>query len=167
MFDQAPNGYFVNDLIVFNSLKEGGYVSKGFMVEAPDLMNAEVSQLNEFQDQQSLLLASLGENQRLQVQYFCDSDYRQELLRYHEETQKATNVWTRRCRNQRFERCWKMMTERRLRRQRLVFYISRRIEASPRGLQSKTALAEYYEQLLAQLGAEFEHVHEMLMGIFS
>jgi hypothetical protein len=60
-----------------------------------------------------------------------------------------------------------MMTERRLRRQRLVFYISRRIETSPKGLQSKTALAEYYEQLLAQLGAEFEHVHEMLMGIFS
>ncbi len=73
----------------------------------------------------------------------------------------------RRCRNQRFERCWRMMTERRLRRQRLVFYISRRIEASPKGLQSKTALAEYYENLLAQLGAEFEHVHEMLMGIFS
>ncbi len=167
MFDQAPNGYFVNDLIVFNSLKEGGYVSKGFIVEAPDLSNAEVSQLNDFQDQLSLLLASLGENQRLQVQYFCDSDYRQELLRYHEETQKTTNLWTRRCRNQRFERCWQMMTERRLRRQRLVFYISRRIESSPKGLQSESALTEYYQNLLAQLGAEFEHVHEMLMGIFS
>ncbi len=60
-----------------------------------------------------------------------------------------------------------MMTERRLRRQRLVFYISRRIETSPRGIQSQPALTEYYEQLLAQLRAEFEHVHEMLAGIFA
>src|SRR3984957_5447774 len=60
-----------------------------------------------------------------------------------------------------------MMAERRLRRQRLVFYISRRIDSSPKGIQSKSALTEYYEQLLAQLRAEFEHVHEMLAGIFA
>src|SRR5580693_8938536 len=167
MFEQTPNGYFLNDLIVFNSLKEGGYVSKGFLFEAPDLTNAQVGELNDFQDQLSLMLASLGEQQRLQIQFFCDSDYRQELLRYQQETQKAANVWTRRSRNQRFERYWQMMAERRLRRQRLVFYISRRIESSPRGIQSKTALTEYYEQLLAQLRGEFEHVHEMLAGIFA
>jgi hypothetical protein len=167
MFEQTPNGYFLNDLIVFNSLREGGYVSKGFIFEAPDLTNAQAAELNGFQDQLSLMLASLGEQQRLQIQFFSDSDYRQELLRYQEETKKATNVWTRRSRNQRFERYWEMMTERKLRRQRLVFYISRRIENSPRGIQSKTALTEYYEQLLSQLRGEFEHVHEMLAGIFA
>ena len=57
MFEQSPNGYFVNDLIVFNSLNAGGYVSKGFIFEPPDLTNAQVSELNEFQDQLSLLLA--------------------------------------------------------------------------------------------------------------
>jgi hypothetical protein len=167
MFEQTPNGYFLNDLIVFNSLREGGYVSKGFVFEAPDLTNAQAAELNGFQDQLSLMLASLGEQQRLQIQYYCDSDYRQELLRYQEETQKAANVWTRRSRNQRFERYWNMMTERKLRRQRLVFYISRRIENSPRGIQSKSALADYYEHLLAQLRSEFDHVHEMLAGIFA
>jgi hypothetical protein len=167
MFEQTPNGYFLNDLIVFNSLREGGYVSKGFVFEAPDLTNAQAAELNGFQDQISLMLASLGEQQRLQIQFFSDSDYRQELLRYQEETKKATNVWTRRSRNQRFERYWEMMTERKLRRQRLVFYISRRIENSPRGIQSKSALTEYYEQLLSQLRGEFEHVHEMLAGIFA
>lgn len=154
-------------MIVFNSLREGGYVSKGFIFEAPDLTNAQAAELNGFQDQLSLMLASLGEQQRLQIQFFSDSDYRQELLRYQDETKKATNVWTRRSRNQRFERYWGMMTERKLRRQRLVFYISRRIENSPRGIRSKTALTEYYEQLLSQLRGEFEHVHEMLAGIFA
>ena len=81
------------------------------------MVNAQVSELNEFQDQLSLLLASLTEQHRLQIQYYCDSDYRHELLRYQAETQKAANVWTRRSRNERFERYWRLMTERRLRRQ--------------------------------------------------
>src|ERR1039458_3200532 len=60
MFDDAPNGYFVRDLIVFNGLRQGCFVSKGFIFEPPDLDNAQVSDLNEFQDQISLLLASRG-----------------------------------------------------------------------------------------------------------
>src|SRR5688572_15189162 len=81
MFDTVPNGHFLNDLILFNGLREGGFASKGFIFEPPDLSNAQVSELNEFQDQLSLLLASLTDQQRLQVQFFCDSDYKQELLR--------------------------------------------------------------------------------------
>ena len=82
MFERAPNGLSVRDLILFNHLRRGGYVSKGFIFEAPDLTNSPVADLNDFQDQLCLLLASLHENQRLQVQYFCDSDYKGELLRY-------------------------------------------------------------------------------------
>jgi hypothetical protein len=167
MFEQSPNGYFINDLMVFNSLNTGGYVSKGFIFEPPDMINAQVSELNEFQDQLSLLLASLNEQQRLQIQYYCDSDYRHELLRYQAETQKAANVWTRRSRNERFERYWRLMTERRLRRQRLVFYLSKKIETSSKGIKSAAALSEYYNHLLGQLRAEFEHTHEMLTEIFA
>ena len=83
------------DLIVFNHLRRGGYVSKGFILEAPDLLNSPASDLNAFQDQLCLLLASLHEHQRLQAQYFCDSDFRSELLRYQQETERFTNVWTK------------------------------------------------------------------------
>ncbi len=74
--EAAPNGYFVRDLIVYGSLRQGGAVAKGFVFEPPDLANAATSELNGFQDQLSLLLASLGDHQRLQVQWYCDSDYR-------------------------------------------------------------------------------------------
>ena len=106
-------------------------------------------------------------NQRLQIQYYCDSDYRHELLRYNAETQKAANVWTRRSRNERFERYWRLMTERRLRRQRLVFYLSRKIETSSKGIKSAAFLTEYYNQILGQFKSEFEHTHEMLTDIFA
>jgi hypothetical protein len=131
MFESAPNGYFVRDLIVFHGLRKGCYVSKGFLIEPADLSSAAPAHLNAFQDQLTLLLGCLHDKLRLQIQWFCDSDYRAELLRYHEQTERATNVWTRRCRNERFARYWQAMVDRRLRRQRLVLYFSRQIETSP------------------------------------
>ena len=109
IIEKPANGYFLRDLIVFNGLNAGGCVSKGFIFQPPDFNNAQISELNHFQDKLSLLLASLSDNQRLQVQWFCDSDYCKELLRYNEETRRATNVWTRRTRNERFTRYWSAM----------------------------------------------------------
>lgn len=167
MFEGAPNGYFMRDLLVFNGLSHGGFVSKGFIIHPPDLANAQVSELNEFQDQLCLLLASLNDNQRLQVQFYCDCDYRNELLNYQRETEKAKNTWTRRTRNERFQRYWQQMTQRQLRRQRLILYISKKIENAPKGLQSEKALTAYYNALIDELQSEFTHSHEMLTTIFS
>lgn len=81
IIEQPVNGFFVCDLLIFNGLTAGGFASKGFIFQPPDFNNAQISELNEFQDQLSILLASLSDNQRLQVQWFCGSDYQHELLR--------------------------------------------------------------------------------------
>ncbi len=167
MFERAPNGFFVRDLVVFNHLRRGGYVAKGFVFEAPDLTNSPIADLNDFQEQLCLLLASLHENQRLQVQYFCDSDYKGELLRYQQETERFGNVWTKRARNERFTRYWQAMSERRLRRQRVIFYISRSLENATNSFQAAGARRDYYNTLLDQLQTEFEHVHRLLLEIFA
>jgi hypothetical protein len=166
MFDCPPPGFFVRDLIVFNHLRRGGYVAKGFIFETPDLTNSPVSDLNAFQDQLCLLLASLHENQRLQVQYFCDSDYKGELLRYQHETERFANIWTKRARNERFSRYWKAMSERQLRRQRVILYVSRVLENIPRSFQTAAARRDYYTTLIDQLQSEFEHVQRLLLEIF-
>jgi len=167
MFERPPNGFFVRDLMVFNHLRRGGYVSKGFVFEPPDLTNSPIADLNEFQEQLCLLLASLHENQRLQVQYFSDSDYKTELLRYQQETERFENVWTKRSRNERFARYWQAMTERKLRRQRVILYVSRSLENTPRTFTSDSALREYYLTMLDQLEMEFSHVHHLLKEIFA
>ncbi|HWC58172.1 MAG TPA: TraC family protein [Verrucomicrobiae bacterium] len=167
IIEKPANGYFLRDLIVFNGLNTGGCVSKGFIFQPPDFNNAQISELNHFQDQLSLLLASLSDNQRLQVQWFCDSDYRNELLHYNDETKHATNIWTRRSRNERFARYWSAMLNRQLRRQRLILYISRSIDISPSFSASRANLTGHYEHLLDQLQEEFSQVHETLTGIFS
>nr|MCU0248266.1 hypothetical protein [Bryobacter sp.] len=166
MPERAPNGYLVRGLVVFNHLRRGGYIAKGFVFEAPDLTNSPVADLNAFQDQLCLLLASLHENQRLQVQYFCDSDYKGELLRYQQETERFCNVWTKRARNERFARYWQSMSERKLRRQRVILYVSRALDNVPKSFQSAKARREYYSTLLDQLESEFDHVHRLLLEIF-
>src|SRR5438128_4412797 len=167
MFERAPNGYFIRDLIVFNHLRRGGYVAKGFILEAPDLTNSPISDSNDSQDQVCPLLASLQENQRLQVQYFCDSNYKEELLRYQRETERFTNPWTKRVRNERFYRYWQAMTNRELRRQRVVLYLTRALENQPRLGQIGTARRNYYATLLGQLTSEYDHTHRLLHEIFS
>jgi hypothetical protein len=167
MSERPPNGFFVRDLILFNHLRRGGYVAKGFVFEAPDLTNSPIADLNDFQEQLCLLLASLHENQRLQVQYFSDSDYKAELLRYQAETERFENIWTKRSRNERFARYWQAMVERKLRRQRVVFYISRSLDNVPKTLTTNAALREYYLALLDQLETEFTQVHHLLKEIFA
>ena len=165
--DAAPNGYMLRDLLVFGGLHSGGSVGKGFVFEPPDFNHAPIAERNEFQDQLALLLASLGEGQRLQVQWFCDCDYQRELLRYNDETKRATNVWTRRVRNERFVRYWQAMRERRLRRQRVLLYVARQIESVPPFAGSRAALTRHYDHLLGQLTQEFSQMQEILSGIFS
>lgn len=166
MFESAPNGYFINDLIVFDGLRKGCHVSKGFLIEPADLSAAAPEHLNAFQDQLALLLACLHDKLRLQVQWFCDSDYRAELLRYREQTERATNVWTRRCRNERFARYWQAMLDRQLRRQRLVLYFSRQVDESPAMLATAAGQHRHYEAVLQQMTTEFEQLQQLLANVF-
>ena len=131
------------------------------------ICGAAVTSPNDFQDQLSQLLASLHENQRLQVQYFSDSDYKAELLRFQQETERFENVWTKRSRNERFARYWQAMTERKLRRQRVIFYVSRSLDNIPKTLTSNAVLREYYLTLLDQMEVEFAHVHTLFKDIFA
>jgi len=110
-------------------------VSKGFIFEAPTSRTV-VADLNDFQDQLCLLLASLHENQRLQVQYFLRFRLQRGIAALPAGDGKFSNVWTKRARNERFARYWQAMSERRLRRQRVVFYISRALENTPSSFQS-------------------------------
>jgi hypothetical protein len=167
MFETPPNGYFIRDLIVLHGLRKGCYVSKGFIIEPPDLSAAAPEHLNAFQDQLALVLACLHDKLRLQVQWFCDSDYRADLLRYNEQTKIATNVWTRRCRNERFSRYWQAMIDRRLRRQRLVLFFSRKIETSPSIIATAARQHSQYDALLQQMTTEFEHLQQILTNILS
>jgi hypothetical protein len=166
MFERAPNGFFTRDLIVFNHLRRGGYVAKGFIFEAPDLTNSPIADLNDFQDQLCLLLASLHENQRLQVQYFCDSDYKGELLRYQQETER----FSQRLDEARAQRTLRPLLAGHVRTQtppaaRHLLHLAR-VGERAQDVSDRRRRRDYYATLLDQLQTEFEHVHRLLLEIF-
>lgn len=163
---QAPNGHFAGGLILYGNLEAGAMASKGFIIEPPDLHNASISLLNEFQDKLRIFLATLNPQQRAQVQWTCNSDYKKELTRYQQETDKATDPVVRQARNERFARYWQRMLQRTLRREQLVLFITQDVETYSGNLSGKQSLYDYYEKTLSQLQNDFHELGGTLQTIF-
>jgi hypothetical protein len=164
--DRAPDGRFVNGFVLFGSSERGGVVVKGYGLESPDLRGASINRLNAFQDQLRAMLALVGPGRRVQFQWSCDSDYRAELLRYHERTQTLSDPDIRRVRNERFTRYWQRMAARQLRRERLTVFLSIEITAYAGNLRTRGGLEGHYDALLGELAAQFEEFATTLRSVF-
>ncbi|MFA6960625.1 MAG: hypothetical protein WC205_07750 [Opitutaceae bacterium] len=162
----APNGYFAGGLLLFGSLEKGGVASKGYVLQPPDLRGASVANLNAYQDKIRSFLALLGEGMRAQLQWTVDPDYLTELTRYYRETQAATHPHIRRVRDERFNRYWRKMQRRELRREKLVVFISTDITGYSGNLKTKAGLQAFYDKALAELRSRFEEITGTLRTLF-
>ena len=153
-------------MLLFGALEKGGIAAKGFVVQPPDLRGASVAVLNAFQDKVRVLLASLGEGMRVQFQWTCNSDYRQELTRYFRETANVIHPHLKNVRSERFERYWGMMHRRELRREQLVVFVTIEIAGATVPLGTTAAIEAFYERLIGQLRAQFEELTGTLRTIF-
>lgn len=162
----APNGYFVEGMLLYGSLERGGVVSKGYVLQPPDLRGAHVAMLNSYQDKIRSLLANLGEGRRAQIQWTCNSDYRAELTRYFRETEKITHPHTKRIRSERFDSFWQKMERRELRREQLVVFISTNLTSCAGNIKGTRSLAAYYDRILGQLRSQYDELTGTLRTIF-
>ncbi len=162
---EPVDGYLGEDMIVFEGLRRGGYVARGFEVIAPDLEQADPVHHNAFESDLVALLTVLRPEWRLQIQWTTDSDYRQPLQRYREDTVRhATNPWSVRQRNERFVRYTRMCEDGTLRRERLRLYFTIPVEAAPNGagpakLTNDALLGAYAEQ--------FRQTGQFLQALFA
>ncbi|MCB1469111.1 MAG: hypothetical protein KDK08_18655, partial [Rhizobiaceae bacterium] len=174
---KLTDGYLVDDLIIYRGLQKGGHIGRGFRVHPPDDENADVAWLNHLEDEMRVLLASLKETARMQFHWSVDSDYQRELLAYYAKSKElATNDWSRRQRDERFTRYWKLMEERKLRRERLHIYVTSKIEASiPHQGKGKgkgedeiegKGKSGHYDYLLDASARELDQYGELLKQIF-
>jgi type IV secretion system protein TrbE len=164
--DKAPNGHFAGGLILYGNLETGSMASQGYLLEPPDLQHASIGLKNDFQDKLRIFLATLGPNQRAQLQWTCNSDYQKELIRYHQQTAKATDEYVRNVRYERFSRYWQRMENRTLRREQLVLFISQDIESAAPLAQRQGGLGHYYGKTLEQLRSAFDELGTTLTTIF-
>lgn len=162
----APDGRFVDGMIVFGSLERGSSVAKGFWIEPADVRGASYARLNEGQDRWRAVLQLVDAGRRLQVQWHCDANYRQALERYRHETAERTDGAPRAVREERASRYLNRIHARTLRRERLALYLSREVTTYSGNARSRTALEEHYRLLLGQCEREFSEFGESLRRIF-
>ena len=162
----APDGRFVEGMLVFGSPERGGVVAKGFRLEPPDLRGASLARLNAFQDQVRALLALTSPGRRLQLQWWPDSDYRQPLLDYHARTQEVADPVVRAVRNERFTRYWPRTLNGELRREHLAVFLPIEITAYAGNVRTKDGLRDQYGVILQELAGQFEEFAATLRTVF-
>ena len=138
---KAPNGWISHDLYIWNELDRRGFVSKGFVLEIPDLRHGSERALDGFYESVRQFLHTLEESTRAQLRWSADSDYREELLAYKAITDERCepDSWAAITRNERFNRYWQAMQSGRLRREKLVLFLSKRITTNPPASADKQA----------------------------
>src|SRR5258708_30200307 len=151
---RIPDCYLVEDLLVFGDIAKG-VICQGIEVNVPDQSNVEQDVSNALENDLRTFLSNLQDGERLQVQFYKDSDYQRELERFQKITEKAGACrLSIRERTERYERYMKRMENDRLIQSNLHFYISSRINASKfRGGYSKRA---HYERIITAYKQLFE-----------
>lgn len=165
---KTPNGWISDDLIIWNELDRRGFVAKGFVLDVPDLRHGGERALDAFYESVRQFLHSLDESTRAQIRWSVDSDYRDELLAYKDVTDQfcAPDSWAAISRNERFNRYWAAMQGGRLRREKLVLFLSKRIAINPPTGASATKLADHYRRVVAQYQAGFEQQGRVVASLF-
>ncbi len=164
----APNGWISHDLLIWNELDHRGYVSKGFVLDVPDLRHGSERSLNGFYESVRQFLHTLDESTRAQFRWSVDSDYRTELLSYKATTDERSdpNSWSAITRNERFTRYWQAMQSGQLRREKLVLFLSKRITTRPPATVNTRQIADHYRRVLAQFNETFEHHRLVIAALF-
>jgi len=164
---QAPNGWFSHDLIVWNDLDKRGFVTKGFVLDVPDLRHASEHALDGFYESIRQFLHTLDESTRAQIRWSVDSDYRDELTAYKAVTDERCDPesWAAISRNERFNRYWGAMQAGQLRREKLVLFLSKRIAVNPPPGAGQNVLDDHYRRILAQYSEGFEQHGRVLSSL--
>ena len=75
----APNGWICDGLIVWGSIRKGGYTSKGFVLDVPSQSQSSPAIRNSLNAAIRRFLHTLDEQTRAQLCWSVDSDYKDAL----------------------------------------------------------------------------------------
>jgi hypothetical protein len=140
-----PDGYFVDDHLVWGDLGRGGILSRGYRFQFPDNSASDDDAFIELEDNIRKILASCQRDERLQLQFYTSSDYEGPLARYQEQTKNAKSPRTIAIREELVKRYRARVEEETLLRTECRLYLSTK---------------------LARLTSEIAHMRD-LMGYWS
>jgi len=145
-----------------------GCLTKGFVLDVPDLRHASELALDGFYGAVRQFLHTLDESTRAQIRWSVDSDYREELTTYKTVTDERCkpDSWAAISRNERFCRYWRAMQNGQLRREKLVLFLSQRVSINPPAGGNRRTLEDHYNRVLTQFGEAFNQHGRVLASLF-
>lgn len=157
------DAFLDRNLIIYRGLQKGGAIGRGYSIELPDTENTDPEWLMSLEDNLRILLRLVRPEVRLQVTWSVDSDYRREIERYKEETERlGGDKWSLRAREERYQRYDRKIKNRELRREHLSFYYSSKISGKFKGVGQ-----QYYEEVLQAAAREQSELEQTLRGQLS
>lgn len=167
-----PDGFFFNDLIWHgDSASEETAVSRGFIIDPSERTSLDEDSAEDLIDNLRVLLATCGVEYTIQAKLLVCSDFTKELDGYQRDTESISDkyrfrwqIWNR---TERHARYAEAMREGKLRREILVIFFTRIIDASPSFSISEGSLAKHFHALAARESLAFEQIQgEALNTIF-
>lgn len=155
-----PDGYVMDDMLVFGA-PAGGAFAAGWFLELPDLETASYAAQNQAQDAMVTILHPLPKEWHAAVQWWDDHDHRDLLLAYQDQTDRATRPATRFIRNANFLDLHQRLLRGELRRRRLAILVGRTLSGSSAPWNRRKAV-RHHAQRLEQAAAGFAEWEQTL-----
>ena len=87
-----PDGYFVDDYIVFGDLGRGSVLAKGYAAQFPDLSASDEEAFLDLETDLRLMLGCLNADETLQVHFYTSSDFSEALGRFQGDTWRYSKI---------------------------------------------------------------------------
>ena len=167
-----PNGYILEaedptrSFLVYGELNATGAAAKGWRLAVPNLSHATAAQKNELCRNLQAYLSRFDASRRIQFRFDKDSDYRDILDRYAEDTRKAAgNPFVKRFREEHLDTFRKEIDEHRIWREYLTVYIARPTKEFIAGALDVSSVKEM-QDFMNRVGRAFQTEELLLRGAF-
>jgi hypothetical protein len=126
---QLPDGYFYQGYEIYGHLGQGGIISRGYVASFPDLSASDPQAYLDLQTDLRMMLARVGAEERIQIQYFTSNEFGEDVDRFEGKTLAANCPdITRSVRTELVERYRDRMQSGKLIKSNVRIFFSTRIE---------------------------------------
>ncbi|MGA8659508.1 MAG: hypothetical protein WB586_25580, partial [Chthoniobacterales bacterium] len=87
-----PNGYLVDDYMLFGDLGRGSVLAKGYAALFPDLSASDDQAFMDLESDLRLMLGCLNADERLQLQFYTSSDFAGPLARFKDASRRNSQI---------------------------------------------------------------------------
>lgn len=169
LYDDFPTGWFWNDHLWWGEgegVTENTVISRGAVLEVPDLRTADNRLKNAFRRQNLALLDALPTGSPMQIHWAVEDDYFADLERFDEitDTSRGMSRWCRDRRRLRTDNYRRRLSEGLMRRERVHIYIGQRCsQLKGQRLTSREA----HEAVLRGVVAGFDTRFRLMQSSYS